>query len=223
MRHPLLLAILLAWLATGASIAQESPPPDALPMPPLIERADPLLFLIVPEESEIAFDGRATLHGFTGTSQQVDGRVEVIPVAIEESSSGFVAVKAASLTTGNGLRDRNMRKLLEIDRYPEIRFTLGQVKVQKLPSAEQKSAALTVTGRLQVRDVTRTLQLPVEVTPDAESITITGQVPFTFTDAGLTPPSFLFVTVENQLTIRFRLVARLATSQSPAPNVREEP
>jgi polyisoprenoid-binding protein YceI len=214
MQRPFALAMLPAWLLIGAAMAQESPLPDTA-LPPLIERADPMMFLIQPDESEIAFDARATLHAFTGVSRRIDGRIEAIPVAIEQSGSGVITVRAESFTTGNRLRDRNMRALLEIDRYPDIRFTVEQVRVRRPPSADHASALLTVTGQLQVRDVTRPLQLPVEVALGADSATITGRFPLTFTDVGLTPPSFLFVNVDNQLIVRFTLVARLATSPAP--------
>ncbi|MEW6324272.1 MAG: YceI family protein [Nitrospirota bacterium] len=204
------LLALLACLLVGAAVAAQEPAPDA--SPPLMERADPLLFLIVPEKSDVAFDARATLHRFTGVSREVEGRVEAIPVAVEQTSRGAVSVKAASLKTGNRLRDRNMRTMLETDRYPDIRFTLGQVKIKQMPTAEERAATLLVSGQLQVRDVTRPLQLPVTVVPGTDTIVITGQFPLTFTELGLTPPTLLFVKVDNQMTIRFRLVARLVAS-----------
>lgn len=212
--------LLVSCLLVGGDGAAQGPSAPDIVLPPLIERADPLLFLIVPEESEVAFDARATLHDFTGASRTLDGRVEAIPVAIEQTASGGVSVRAASLTTGNWIRDRNMRALLEADRYPDIRFTVSRVKPQSLPTAEQPATTLLVTGQLQVRDVAKSLQLPVTVTAGTDTIVVTGEFPLKMTDVGLTPPSFLFISVDNQLTVRFRLVARLATSpslQQPPP------
>ena len=210
----LLLGSVFLWLSGGVGLAQGLQPPTPFSLPLLLEWGDTVHLVVVPEESEVAFDAHATLHNFTGRSRPVDGTVEGIPTALEASGSGFVTVKAASLTTGNDLRDRNMRAMLAVDRYPEIRFILDQAKIDG-PPKDDHTVTLLISGQLRVRDVTRSLRLPVTISVQPDRLIVTGRFPLTFTEVGLTPPSFLFVKVADHLQIRFRLVARPLSNRPP--------
>ncbi len=210
-----------AWLSQASAVAQGLQPPTPFSLPLLLEWGDTVHLVVVPEESEVAFDAHATLHNFTGSSRTIDGTVEGIPTALDTTGSGSIMVKAANLTTGNTMRDRNMRAMLEVTRYPEIRFILDQAKIDG-PPREDHTVRLLITGQLRVRDVTHPLRLPVTVSVQADRLVVTGQFPLTFTDIGLTPPSFLFINVDNHLKIRFRLVARPLSNRPPL-NLPENP
>jgi polyisoprenoid-binding protein YceI len=76
---------------------------------------------------EVAFDGHATLGDFTGRSTAVSGRLDGAPSM--QGVQGWVEFPARSLDSGNGKRDRDMLKSLEVDEHPLIRFELIAVAV----------------------------------------------------------------------------------------------
>ena len=75
----------------------------------------------------LAFDGRATLGPFTGTTAVVKGQLTGADSIA--AVRGWVEAPAKSLVTGNGKRDRDMYQSLEVAKYPSMRFDLERVDV----------------------------------------------------------------------------------------------
>ena len=90
-----------------------------------------------------------------GRFADVDGVVRI--AERPEDSSVEVRIGSASLDTGNPDRDAHLRSpdFLEVERYPELRFTSTKVEVTGPTS-------LKLHGDLTVRDVTRPVVLDVE-------------------------------------------------------------
>jgi polyisoprenoid-binding protein YceI len=120
-------------------------------------------------------------------------------------------------------------KVLDVARYPRIVFestSAAPSKPSTAPSsppsharsAPPASAArdlqsanalnLTIEGRLTIRDVTRSVSVPVQVELAGESLTTTGRFSVRQTAYRITPISVAgVVTVKDALDIRFRIVA----------------
>ena len=64
---------------------------------------------------------------FGGRGEGVTGEFQVDTADLRASITGVARVRVAALRTGNETRDRDMRKVLDVDRFPEIRFTIGSV------------------------------------------------------------------------------------------------
>ena len=54
----------------------------------------------------------------------------------------------------------------------------------------------TITGKLKVTDVTKTVSFPVTVAKSGNSYTITGTESIKMSEYGVTPPSFMMNTVK---------------------------
>jgi len=64
----------------------------------------------------------------------------------------------AALRTGNGKRDKDLRKSMEVDSFPTMRFDLADV----LPTDEQllsDSTAVMLRGRLTIHGVTHDVDI----------------------------------------------------------------
>lgn len=107
----------------------------------------------------LSFDARATLGDFAGTTSSVTGAITGGP-ALEEVR-GWVEAPVDSLRTGNGLRDRDMRKSLEADRFPVIRFELDEFRPSPMQGDQMVA---TLVGRFTIRGVTRAETLPATLT-----------------------------------------------------------
>jgi len=103
----------------------------------------------------LRFEADATLGRFTGTTATVTGALTGGPSP--ELVRGWVESPVDSLRTGNGMRDRDMRKALQADRFPTIRFELDELR----PSPIQgDSMVATLAGRFTIHGVTRAVTMP---------------------------------------------------------------
>jgi len=99
---------------------------------------------------EVAFDGRGSLGGFTGTTASVRG--QLVGGADLEAVRGWVEADAATLVTGNGRRDKDMRSSLEVERFPVIRFDLAAVGAGEVAG---DSIPVTLRGTFTIHGVRR--------------------------------------------------------------------
>jgi polyisoprenoid-binding protein YceI len=126
---------------------------------------------------ELAFDGKATLGDFTGTTTTLTG--QLIGAENVESVRGWVEAPAASLRTGNGRRDRDMFSSLETDRFPTLRFDLDAVALG--PRAGD-STRVTLRGRFTIHGVTREAAVPGWLWLTPGSTRFRGRLPMNLKD-----------------------------------------
>ena len=159
-----------------------------------------------PPRSFVSFDATHQMGDFTGRAEGVTGEFQVDPADLRAGGiTGVARVRVASLRTGNESRDRDMRKVLDADRFPEIRFTIGAVD----PSFNVVTAAadtlLTVKGGLWLRGVERSVTFLARARLRDDRIWVRGESRIRLTDFGIEPPSRLFFKVGDQVTISFDL------------------
>src|SRR5712692_3766048 len=73
----------------------------------------------------LRFDGHASLGDFVGTTDSVRGEMAGGPDLA--AVRGWVEAPVATLRTGNGRRDRDLRKSMEVDTFSTMRFDLTAV------------------------------------------------------------------------------------------------
>jgi polyisoprenoid-binding protein YceI len=129
----------------------------------------------------LSFDARATLGAFTGVVTTVRGAITGGPGI--ETVRGWVVFPVDSLSTDNGLRDRDMRKALDAEQHPEIRFTLREVR----PSPIQgNSMVATLVGEFTIHGVTHPVTLPATLTWTAAGIEVSALLGMDVRDYGIT-------------------------------------
>jgi len=113
-----------------------------------------LLLVQVPDlpvvRGELRFDARATPGAFTGRTTALGGRIVGAPTLA--GVRGTIEAPTATLVTGNGRRDRDMWKVLEVERHPTMRFALDSIVAS--PAAGDSIPA-ELRGRLTIHGVTR--------------------------------------------------------------------
>ena len=172
------LALVLVALATGAV------------------DGEPRRWVTVAGKSEVSFAASFPLGNFTGRSDSVSGVFRADPENLRQAISGSLQVNASSLKTGDDGRDRDMWKLLAVDRYPEIRFTVDRVVEPSFPSVADRSDVLvTITGRLLIRGVERPLVFPGRVRRRSNGLWVRGETQVRMSDFGISAPTRLFFQV----------------------------
>lgn len=121
---------------------------------------------------ELWFDAKATLGAFRGVTRTFRGAIA--GGAHLGEVRGWLEFNAAELATGNGLRDRDMRGSLEVERYPLIRFDLDSVGVAPGQEARPDSISAELIGRMQIHGVTRSIRVMSVVRRSGELIRVSG-------------------------------------------------
>ena len=164
------------------------------------------------------FDAAGSKLGFTvtrpgevveGTAKQFSGVVRVDPDHPEKDASVTLEVDAATLVTGNRLRDRTMRNShLETEQYPTIRFESTGAKTSAAPLKPGETRPVEVEGRLILHGVTRTVKIPVTLGYDGALLTADGNVAFTLSEFSIPIPKFLWIVLDDKVTVNFHAVAK---------------
>ncbi|MGQ0569441.1 MAG: YceI family protein [Armatimonadota bacterium] len=166
-------------------------------------------FRIEPGDSKIEFVMRDNRGGFTGSTDRVEGTATVRRLDGDVYEAAVDArVDARTLTTGSGMRDGQMRRdFLQTDRFPFITFK-GAATARERLSAGPIRAQLR--GNLTIREATREVDMPIEVTALAEEFRAAGEVTIRLTEYGIPIPRFLIFVAEDPVVVRLRIRMRRA-------------
>jgi polyisoprenoid-binding protein YceI len=134
--------------------------------------AEPLLFHILPEESEARFIIDEVLGGqpntVVGTTREVAGEIRVDPAAPHLAQVGPIHIQVGGLATDNGFRNRAIQTfILQAGSFPEVVF--APTSIDGLPSqvVVGQSFSFSMTGDLTIRQITRPVTFAVTVMPES--------------------------------------------------------
>jgi polyisoprenoid-binding protein YceI len=121
-------------------------------------------------QGTLSFDGRATVGNFTGTTTEVSG--EMSGGDSLHAVRGWVEAPVVTLKTDNDRRDRDLRRSMESEKYPTIRFELDGVEP---PAVVSDSMSVRLLGRFIIHGVSREATVPVTLVFLPESIRVQGE------------------------------------------------
>ena len=156
-------------------------------------------------------------HEHTVTAEGLSGEVFVDTEAVERSSVRVAfAATALRVTDSEGPADDVPKvqatmsgpKVLDVERFPEIRFSSTAVSGRK---GTGQTWEIAVTGDLELHGVRRPLTLPLRVTLAPDSVAAEGTVRLRQRDYGIEPVSVGgVVKVKDELVVTLKIVARPA-------------
>lgn len=175
--------------------------------------ADPLSFIVVPEQSEVTFLSVAPLESFTGTTNQLSGTMKLDPADLATGISGQLTVNMADLSTGSAIRDDHMRKNhLQTERYPESQFTPKFLKSGPDSLVADVSQSFILGGIFTLHGVSKQILVDVEAIwhPTTSSIEVTAKFPVRLADYNISRPQFLTMKLGEvqQVTVTFSATSR---------------
>lgn len=162
---------------------------------------------INPQKSVIVFASDAPLETFEGKTKEIAGWMIFDPARPSQSRAS-VRMSAASLVTGNRMRDKDMReKFLETNTYPEITFELTHVV------AHDKE--FSATGNFSLHGVTKMLKVPVALhRGDSASWIVRTSFPLLLSDYNIERPQFLWMKLADTVQISVDLNCSVPPPQS---------
>jgi polyisoprenoid-binding protein YceI len=164
-------------------------------------------YVVQTAASTLDFDTKSTLHAVHGKASQLSGFLDALcedgALALDPPPKMHVEFPIERLVSGNGLQDKEMWKLLDSKRNPLIRADLRELQASS-GTNYAASGEITMCGRSRKYDGTLT------VVCSGDEITVSGSVKVDIRDFGIQPPRFLMFTVQPEVNVRLRLLARLS-------------
>lgn len=152
------------------------------------------------EGNLIRFESEAPLETVVGTTDRVTGTISLGPANLATGVSASISVEAASLKTGNKIRDGHMRNNhLQTDQYPIIRFTLKDSSLSgDLPLDQTRQ--FEVTGEFSLHGVTKSITVPANVTYSSDDsihkLHVVTNFQVVLSDYNIPRPQFLIMKLD---------------------------
>jgi len=121
-----------------------------------------------------------------------------------------ISIAAATLTSPKGeALDKNMRKALKTDQFPEITFRLT-----KLDPTGKPAGAARAVGMLKIAGVEREVAMDITTKPDGEKLVVQGRLELLMTDYGVKPPVAMMgmLKTDPKVTVTFETVLAVPLS-----------
>ena len=169
-----------------------------------------LLALLVPvpglgqaffaDDGHVEFLSNVPLHSFVGASDQLVGRID-----LAEKTVDFY-VDLNTLDTGNGKRDKDMRKTLETDEFPFAEF-FGTLVTDVDPETSM-AQEVEVEGDFTIHGVTRSIRVPGTLTLQDGAMRVQASWILNLDDYNIEPPSLLILKVDEEQEISFDILLK---------------
>ena len=140
---------------------------------------------------EVTFAMRATkVNDFVGHA--VVARAEFQGDQVSHAT-GFAEVRVAEMHTGIGLRDTHLRRVMNADSFPVIRFDLAAVETG---TARGDTIPAVFDGRMTIHGVTRPVRVNGWVLLKPGQVEIAASFPLDMRDYRIDPPQRFFGAVK---------------------------
>jgi polyisoprenoid-binding protein YceI len=163
-------------------------------------------FLPILDRSEITLEGQSRLHPIRATTNELEAHFEVELLTdgqldLATQPSGFIEVLVEDLKSMNPLYDREVRKRLDMRRYPKIRADVVEFR-----EALGENRYLAV-GDVAFHGVTQRLEDELIVKQLGEgTIEIRGEITINVRDFKVNPPNLPMVGIMPTVQVKLRLV-----------------
>ncbi|MCB0717944.1 MAG: YceI family protein [Bacteroidetes bacterium] len=141
------------------------------------------------EAGHVEFLSNVPLHSFVGQSDRLTGRV-----SLADSTVDFF-VDLGTLRTGNGKRDKDMRKTLNTEDYPFAEF-FGKLISPFDPSISQAQPA-SVEGVFKIHGHEKRMRIDGELRMADGTLTVSAKWDVSLDDFDINPPRLLIMKVED--------------------------
>ncbi|NUP75796.1 MAG: YceI family protein [Sinomonas sp.] len=134
-----------------------------------------------------------------GRTTKVSGTVTVDDETLTAAS---IQVDVASIATDNSGRDSQFRGMvMHASQFPTASFALTEPA--KVPALGTSPVSLSVKGTLELAGQKRDVVAQLQVVRNGGTVSVSGTIPITPQDFGITPPNLGFVKVSDSGQVEF--------------------
>ena len=169
-------------------------------------------------ESRLWLEGNSTVHRFESKATKLEVKMSAAEAQTVPGLEGLerlvragqvkgvdVSIPVAEMRSGKDGLDKNMRKALKADRFPNIMFRLQRYEIS--PASTADSVVIDAHGVLAVAGVEKPVDLAVGATRAGQALRLRGSKELKMTDFEIKPPTMMMGTLRtsNEIVIRFDL------------------
>ena len=154
------------------------------------------------EDNQVRFTSKVAGFSFDGVTSSIDGYIYWEGEKLFEKNAQLLfQVNLSSFDTGIGKRDRDMRKVLETDKWPKAVFKGKIVRHEPIDSTVS-AYRVKAEGRLSLHGVERAMSLPGTIVVEDGGSKIASNFTLRLADFGIEAPSLLaFVKVAQEIVV----------------------
>lgn len=160
--------------------------------------------VFVTENGHAEFHSSVPLHTFTGESGYLTGMID-----FEENLVDFY-LDLETLETGNGRRDRDMYRTLNVEEYPFAEFTGALESPSSFDLNSGEKQAVRVSGEFTLHGITQEKTVEGTLQKQGNEVLLEAQWIQNITDHDIEPPGILFYRVDEEMEIRIEARLRLS-------------
>jgi polyisoprenoid-binding protein YceI len=157
---------------------------------------------IIGNKSKLLFYGNSNIHSFQGDIGEVKGFIYGDSKDIKSVNYFQLEFNSNEFSTNNTARDENLKKMLFVKQYPNIKFVSTNVTIS------HDGALADITGRLTIRNISQRVVFTAYLTkPAPKEVRARGSFWIKLSDFNLQPPAPAFIRVNNKVQIKFDAVS----------------
>ena len=162
-------------------------------------------------KSRVGFDAFHPLANFSGTSEAPGGEVELDIEDLRKPIKGSLTVPVASLRTWKAGRDKDLRRALDGERHPEIRYRIDKVESSFASLTDNTDVLLTLHGVLSMRGTERPVSFMGRVRLRQGSLWVRGENRIRPADFGVPPLRSWLISMKEHVLATFDLILSKAS------------
>jgi polyisoprenoid-binding protein YceI len=122
---------------------------------------------------------------------------------LDRPYSAELSFPIASITSGNALQDREMRRRFDASRFPLI-----TARVVRGEPINEQDGRYRATAQVSMHGRTREVTADVELRIDEATMTVDGEQVINVKKFGIDPPRLLILRVDPEVDVRAHIVAK---------------
>jgi polyisoprenoid-binding protein YceI len=156
--------------------------------------------------TSLTFTVDSTWHTVEGVVPQVTGNVVLQDPADPLSIVTTIKIPVRPWTTDMESRDERLREVMAVERFPEVVFVSTRLSPECHPDQVREAGSCkgTLTGALTIRDVTKEVALPVEISRSERGYDISGRLALRWEEYHVEDPSILIAKIDPVVTIALK-------------------
>ena len=162
-------------------------------------------YVVDSAKSEVVVRARSTIHNTTTTWRHLSGTVEATLATLQRDTSATIEVDMQRFDAGDWLRNRKLKKDLNVARHSRAVFSLSELRDVETESEELFRATAHGTVHWHGRTVPVLISGRGRIGDD--TIEATGRFELNVREFGIAPPKFLMFKVEDEVVVEVKLCA----------------
>jgi polyisoprenoid-binding protein YceI len=135
----------------------------------------------------------------------ITGKTADMSIA-DDGTTVTITVPLANIDTGVSLRNDHTKKALEADKFPDVKLAVARSAL-KFPAAGAEASG-DAKGKMTLHGQTKDVTFHYAAKLDGDTYSVSGSTKVDMNDFGVTPPSYLGVTVKPDVDINTSFQAK---------------